>query len=56
MAATPATVFLVGLHRLHIHCMKCIQSDLKIFIFRLQIYIILIHLLEIPYFDIVVLK
>ena len=28
--------------------MKCNQSDFKIFIFRLQIYIILIHLLEIP--------
>ena len=32
------------------------QSDLKIFIFRRQIYIILIYLLQRPYFIIVVLK
>ena len=40
----------------HIHCMKCNQSDFKILTFRLKIYIILIHLLQRPYFDIVVLK
>ena len=39
-----------GLHKLHIH------TDFKIFIFRRQIYIILIYLLQRPYFNIVVLK
>ena len=39
-----------GQHKLHIH------TDFKIFIFRRQIYIILIYLLQRPYFNIVVLK
>ena len=41
-----------GLHRLHIG----LHTDFKIFIFRRQIYIILIYLLQRPYFNIVVLK